>query len=295
MKRNRGTAFLSCLMLVLGLLLAGCGNSSGTDTTSTLATTADSGATSGEAATTSTDTESSDETFTRENWATLASDPAAHKGAQVDLVGQVFLAPEKDADGTYWQMYADPKNSEWNTLVGYLDPNFSIADGDFVHVIGVVKDKFEGENLMGGTIIAPIILADTAEIVDAIAAATPALRTADVNLTQDQNGLTVTLSKAEFASDETRVFVTVLNNGNETAHVYGFSTKAVQGDTQFDPEYSSAGYPEVQSDILSGIKTSGVVVFGPMDPTKETRVVLEGSSEDYNLNFEAYSFTIPAG
>ena len=53
----------------------------------------------------------------------MDSDPDAHKGARVDFVGQVFVDPERDAKGTYLQVYVDPKNSDWATIVGVKDPN----------------------------------------------------------------------------------------------------------------------------------------------------------------------------
>ena len=94
------------LVLVLAAILSGCGGGSSGS--------ASSGAGIGTA---------SSETFTRANWAAVDSDPDAHKGARVDFVGQVFVDPERDAKGTYLQVYVDPKNSDWATIVGVKDPN----------------------------------------------------------------------------------------------------------------------------------------------------------------------------
>jgi len=111
---------------------------------------------------------SSVEEFTRENWGELVANPEAHVGALVDIVGQVLSAPESDSDGTYWQMYADPENWEWNTVVGYGDPSFVVAENDYVHVTGTVMGEFEGENAFGARVTAVQVLALSAEVVDCV-------------------------------------------------------------------------------------------------------------------------------
>jgi len=64
----------------------------------------------------------------------------------------VFSEIERDADGTCWQMYADPANRQWN-------------------VVGEVFDVVEDENAFNGTVGAPVIVATRVEHVDATAAA----------------------------------------------------------------------------------------------------------------------------
>jgi hypothetical protein len=233
------------------------------------------------------------EIFTVENWSVLDTNPGGHKGASVDIVGQVFATVERDAHGTYWQMWADPRNSEWNTSVLYSNPDFRIKDQDYVHVVGFVHDVFEGENAFGGLVTAPVVVATSAEVVDATATAPEALRTVEVHLTQKQHGLAITVSKVEFAAEETRVYVTVENGSGDEATFYSFNAKAVQGSTQYEPESWGTDYPEVQSDILPGISTSGVIVFEAMDPSTPTKIYLEGRAGSYSLDFDPYVFTIP--
>jgi hypothetical protein len=229
--------------------------------------------------------------FTRANWAELASNPDAYKGASVDIVGKVFIDPQRDTKGTYFQMWADPKNSEWNTVVGIGDPNSPVSNNDYVRVVGTVKGKYEGKNAFGGDVSAVAVKASSAKVVDATAAATPPIRVAQVNARQMQNGVTFVLQRVEYATDETRVFVTVENAGKATAHFYGFDSKAVQGTTEYSAK-SFTDYPEVQSDILSGVRSSGVVAFPPMHPSKATKFVFTVSSDDYNLTFQPFTFIV---
>lgn len=260
--------------LALALLLAGCGSSSGTKS----ATTNDnsSGATTAEAS------ETASEHFDASNWAIVESDPDAHKGARAEFVGKVFTAPEYDAKGTYIQVWEDAANSENNVIVGYADPNFAVQEGDYVRVVGTVKGKFTGENAFGAKLTVPIVIADTLKVVDATAAAPPAIATLG-RATGTQAGITVTVSKVEFAANETRVFVRVRNNSNASVSIYDSSAKAVQNGRQYDSTFSTADYPQLSDDLVAGASTSGVIVFPKMKPGGPLKLILEAHSDNSDI------------
>jgi hypothetical protein len=231
------------------------------------------------------------EFFDRSNWDSLQSDPDDHKGASVDIVGQLLGAPERDEKGTYWQMLSGSDEFELNAIVALPDPDFQIGSGDYVRVQGTVIGAFEGQNALGGDVVAVGIAATSAERVDATAAASEAEATISVNDSQTQHDVTVTLDRIEFATDETRVFITVTNDAQAGVLFQGLA-KAVQGSRQYDAGYSQ--YPEVPSSILPGVVASGVIVFPPMDPTSETRIVVEAQTEDFLTEFRPYSLVAPA-
>jgi hypothetical protein len=243
----------ACVLMALAVAFAGCGGSSA----------------------------HSDEHFTRANWDQLQSDPNAHKGASVDFVGRVFTAPERDKKGTYLQVWADPKSSEQNTIVGYSDPSFKVAEDDYVHVVGTVKGKYTGKNAFGADVTVPTVVASTLKVVDATAAAPPALATLGPR-TSIQAGVRVSVTKVEFAASETRVFMTVRNHTNSNVSVYANSMKAVQQGRQFDPSFSS-DYPELSSDVVPGASSSGWVVFPKMSPSGGLELHLEAYSSDSNV------------
>ena len=236
--------------------------------------------------------------FSLNNWDVLFTDPDEYKGAKVDLVGSVFMPPERDENGIYLQMWADPINQTWNTLVAIRDAEISIKDGDYVHVKGSVFGGFEGENMLGGKVRAVRVEAESATIVDALAIAPPAIRVYEGGHdVQTQYGLQVSLHKVEFAESETRIFLTVANNSKEEASFYSFNVKAVQGNQQFEfdfSDFSGISYPEVQSELLPGVESSGVVVLPAMDPISETRLFMDGNTSNWNLTFKPYEFVVPA-
>jgi len=230
-------------------------------------------------------------TFDRSNWAELMSDPDRYKGATVHIAGRVFGTIDKNASGVTWQMFCDPKNSEWNVAVYYASTTFEPRDDEFVEITGTLKGSVSGQNAFGATLTIPMIVADTATIVDATAAASPAIKIVTPNTSQTQHRITVTLDKVEFAADETRVFLTVTNGSNAKANLYDWSSKAVQGDKQYDADPFTI-YPEVQSDLLPGVKSSGVMVFPAMDPAKPLKFFFEVGSDNWLLDFQPYVFEI---
>lgn len=224
----------------------------------------------------------------------LYTEPKKFKGYQYDFVGRVFTTPEKDDDGVYLQIWADHENSELNTLVFYEDPTFEVQSDSYVKVSGTVKDIFEGENMMGGKVTAPIVTAKSLEVLDYATAVAPTISSIDVNETIDQHGFSVTVEKIEFAKPHTRVYISVTNNSQDNISFFSHSLKLVANGSQFEEEYVyEADYPKVQSDILPGVTTSGIIAFPSMDSeTAELQIHAEGYSDNYELDINPFVFNI---
>lgn len=224
----------------------------------------------------------------------MYSDPLAYKGYEVEFTGQVFIEPERDSDGTYLQVYAKPEDYEQNILVGIQDPDLDVATDDYVSIKGVVHDQYEGENLMGGTIAAPVIEASTVEVVDYITAVSPTIKSMEVNEELDQHGFIVQLQKIEIADNQTRVYVKVSNNTDDPISYFANSTNLVTGNKQLESEFNyESDLPEVQSDILPGVESEGVITFPAIDENTESLSFhSEGYSDNYNLDIEPFVFEV---
>lgn len=81
--------------------------------------------------------------FTNENWALAVTDATPYKGADVTLLGKIFLDPQRSAQQVAFQMYADATNNAQNTAVGGVDPSADFKRGDYVRVTGTVYDMLE--------------------------------------------------------------------------------------------------------------------------------------------------------
>ena len=121
------------------------------------------------------------------------------------FVGRVVTATERNKETLALQVWADPRNSEHNTIVGYGDPKFRVAEDDYVRVQGTVEGEFKGKNAFGAEVTGPIVDADMLKVVDATAAAPPALATLPAQ-SQTKAEITITIRKVELAAAETRVF-----------------------------------------------------------------------------------------
>jgi hypothetical protein len=53
-----------------------------------------------------------------------------------------------------------------------------------------------------------------------------------------------------------------------------------------------AGYPEIQSDILPGVTTEGIITYPKVPETGTIKVYMEASSDNYDLNFSPFEFEI---
>ena len=221
----------------------------------------------------------------------MYSNPSDYIGSTVELVGVIFGGVDYDSDGIYFQIWADPENIDYNTVVAYFDPELTLEDGQYIHIKGTIIDVLEGENMMGGQIIAPAIQADTLEVISYKDAVRPTIATAiAVNNTIEQYGYSVTVQGVELAEKETRAYISVTNNGSSEFSLYGFNMVLIQDGTQYEyaPNYM-ADYPELQSNIRTGITTEGIVVF-PAIQQEPFQIIMEASSYDWTQPLQEYIF-----
>lgn len=223
---------------------------------------------------------------------TLYTSPEDFKYHCVEIIGRVFAAPEYDEDGVAFQMWGDVENSENNTVVWVGDPDFKISQGDYVKVIGIVSDTLKGENAFGVEVIAPTVAAKEYSIVSYQEALAPAHDMLIIDETQTQLGYGVTIQKIELADKETRVYVKVENNGNSKFNLYSFNSKITQNGKQFEEQNNwESDYPEIQTDLLVGNTTEGIIVFPPIEQGS-FKVIFDGSSNAYQEKIEDYVFEI---
>ena len=222
------------------------------------------------------------------------SNPSDYYGKYIKLAGEIFTNPELGENEISFQMFCDVENSEDNAYVTYESENAKeVNNYEYVIVDGKIKGSVSGKNMVGGVVTALEIEAVSIEESNYIDVVVPTIKELEVNQTIDQLGYVVTVDKIEFAEKETRVYVTVQNNGSDSFSVYSWSTKIVQDGKQFEPEFNFYyDYEEVQSDLIVGTSTSGVINFAPLDTTKPIQIHIDGSSNDWDEEIETYIFDI---
>lgn len=223
----------------------------------------------------------------------MYSNPDSYVGDTVTLIGQVFTEPERSSGSIAFQMFQDPSGSSRNTLVYYVG-SADIKEGDYVRITGTVMGSFSGTNAFGGTIYAPAISTSQLEVISYIDAVSPSISTLNLsNATINQYGCSITIEKIELAAEETRVYVSVTNNSAEEFSFYRYSARIVQNGQQYELETNyDADYPEVSTDILPGVTSTGILTFPPLQ-NGAMQIILSGQSHDFSLDFEDYIFNVP--
>lgn len=233
--------------------------------------------------------------LTKEEFQQMYSDPDKFKGKTVDFYAKIFIEPEKDDKGTYIQAWLNPKDSSNNILVRINDSKLDVKKDDIIHVVGTVEKKFDGKNAFGATVTAPVITASKIEKTDYATAFDPAIKTVTLNKEIDQSGYVIKVNKVEFSKEETRVYLSITNNSKEKFSFYKYNSNAVQGSKQLKlKDNYQEKLPEIKTEILPGVKEEGVLSFEPMDVSGDNvKVLLEGSSQNYEIKIEPYSFEVP--
>lgn len=229
--------------------------------------------------------------MTEEEIAQMYSNPEQFEGRTLEICGRIFDTPEYDDQAVYFQMWADPENSEWNTIVAYRDSSVDLESDNYVRISGTVQGAYEGENMLGGTIVAPMIEANSLEVISYKEAVAPTLYEATIDQpNQTQLGYSVSLQTVELAEQETRVYVAVTNNGSTAFGLHSFNAKLIQNGKQYEEQSNwEADYPEIQTDLTVGASTEGVIVFPDIEKAAFD-VILEASSDNWDENIQPYTF-----
>lgn len=229
--------------------------------------------------------------------AELFTSPDDFEGKYVKLSGQLLSDPEKSDGEVAFQVWTNPLDSEQSFIV-HCKTDCSVKINDYVKVDGKIAGSFDGETIIGADLSVPLIKTETVEVSSYMDVMAPTLKEISPNVSSEQHGLTVSVDKIEYSDIETRLYMTITNKGNEAAGVDVYGIRIVQDGKQIeqDMESSSAyegGYAELSYDVSAGASTSGVLVFPPLDQTKNFQVIAPNPySDNYELEFKDYAFDI---
>ncbi|MCL4440875.1 MAG: hypothetical protein M1609_09895, partial [Firmicutes bacterium] len=140
----------------------------------------------------------------------------------------------------------------------------------------------------------PLVIADKAEgIEDPWSILAPSQYTLYPNKTVNQNGKLVRLDKVEFAEQETRLFLTVKNEGTSGDVFLLANPIAKQGSRQFgelNGSYRIRQQPTLQLQPLQEARK--VVFLEPLDRNRKNASVILGSDNDILMGQQPYTFDI---
>lgn len=217
-----------------------------------------------------------------------------YKGRSIIITGKIFTEPEDDGESLFIQANFNPKDSEGGFIVtGPSGGEFKTDD--YIKVKGIVSGAFEYENAFGGTLSAPMIVAESIDLSSYEEAEAPALKSIKVNKTINKKGVKITLNRIDFAKNETRVYLSIKNNTKYDANIYTYSAKLVDSNRKQHSQSYSYNYPdELESDLSKKTKSSGPIFFKALNfnKMKYVEIKLDGSLDDYNYSSLKYNFKV---
>lgn len=221
----------------------------------------------------------------------LFTNPDQFKGKYVILTGQLLDAPEKNGDTVTLQAWYDTKNYSQNFIVYTNETDESFSSNDYIIVDGIVDGELKGENYFGEEVTAPLITdakVTKSTYKDVVA---PTVSEISPNATAEQKGFTVSVEKVEYSDVETRVYMTVANNTNESISFGAYDIKILLDNKQINIDNASSSmydgnYPELSYDIAAGASTSGVLVFPIIEQGKDFQIIVPDIfSDNYEEEF----------
>jgi hypothetical protein len=226
----------------------------------------------------------------------MFSDPSSYKGKTVQFYGKIFNGPEYNADTTAFQVWADPPADSMDAMIYVKSDTQQFSIGEYVKIDGVISGTLSSTNVFGASISAPTIDATSCTESTYQDAVSPTKKEIDVSYTQAQSqyGYNVAITKVELAASETRVYVTVRNGGASNFMLNTYTAKIVQNGNQIGQQSNyEAGYPEVESEIVPGATSSGIITFPAIQDAPFT-LYIDGYSENWQESIKTITFKLNA-
>lgn len=229
----------------------------------------------------------------------MFTNPDKFAGKYVKLVGQLIDAPQKEEDTTALQLYYDIDNYT-QTYIVYTANADGISNQDYVYVDGKIDGKFSGENYFGSAVECPLIVDATVTKGSYLDIVTPTIAEITPAVSQDQNGVIVSVDKVEYAKNETRVYVTINNTTDYNYSCGTYGAKLLVNGNQVDQSsdsmtiYNCSELTELSYDVMAGVSASGVLIYPAIEQNVPFQFILPDSySDNYDLMFTNYMIDVP--
>lgn len=239
------------------------------------------------------ETQSEENKYTSDSIDVVSSNPDAYKGKYITFDVRSIDKIQEDSDSVYYQVYTDMNYGNSVIVEAPKDTVPAINTSEYVVVDGKIDGTYSGTTIVGVDKEWAYIVADSitpSTYIDTFGKADTTWDFSDQTISQ--NGVDVQVTKIEFNSIETRVYVTVTNNSSYDFNSSWYDAKIVQNGQQYDTTQNyDADYQELPFSLLPGATSSGVIVF-PVISQSEMQLHIEGTSDDWKTEFEPFEFTL---
>lgn len=142
-----------------------------------------------------------------------------YKGYHINIKGKVFQVLGDNGTSKGIQVWLDPETCEQNLMI-YYSTDVDVKQGDFISCSGYIDSVTKYKNAYDAELYVPLIFSTDlkkATYIDVMAPTTETIALDD--LRKESSGYSVIVKKVEFSEKETRVYVSVANNGKATLYV----------------------------------------------------------------------------
>ena len=213
-----------------------------------------------------------------------------YKGYHINIKGQVFQVMGDNGETKGIQIWLDPETCEQNLMI-YYSTDVEAKQGDYISCSGYIDSVTKYKNAYDAELQVPLVFSSDLKLATYIDVMAPTLETiVPENLKKESHGYTVSVDKVEFSEKETRVYVSVSNNGKATLYV-GDSVIIQDGKQYKATTNYDADYEEIPYEILKGASSTGIIVFPAINPA-DFELSFDVHSDDFDEKLGEYIFEI---
>lgn len=213
-----------------------------------------------------------------------------YKGYHINIKGKVFQVMGDNGTNKGIQVWLDPETCEQNLMI-YYNTDADVKQGDYISCSGYIDSVTKYKNAYDAELYAPLVYStdlQRATYIDVMAPTIEAIMPND--LKKESCGYAVMVQKVEFSKKETRVYVSVVNNGKATLYV-GDSVIIQDGKQYKSTTNYDADYDEVPYEVIKGASSTGVIVF-PAINSEDFELAFDVHSDDFDERLGDFAFLI---
>lgn len=231
-------------------------------------------------------------TLTNATWNSVQSNPKSYVGSSINVKGQ-WLQVIPNSSPKMDLVYLNPKNM--TGAIAVENSQSRIRSHSYVDISGRIVGVNQFRNVFGAKISIPVIKATKMVTVSRNTFFAPTVGTVSSVAPQTQNGLTIAVSKVEFANKQTRVFLTATNHSGSGVQISDNSATLVQGTHQLNVHLFASDSHLFPTSITNGVISSDELTYQGANLNSHHALILRisVSSNNFNQTWRHFSFTIP--
>lgn len=219
----------------------------------------------------------------------LYAKPEDFKGKSIKNLNLQIVAVDNVKGEVHLQSFQDFRKYEHPTVVILDKKDISYEEGEFIKVKGKIIGGVTVVDEEGVEMTAVKIKAKKIKKIKSTEAI-PAEDSIEVGYDVKENGITGTIEKIDFTSDEIRVYLKVKNSSNQKVEIFPEHSFVEQDGNKYEVDVNNYLYEDVHISnvIKSGESASGVIVFKRIDPNLPFNFTLEGikgNKSEFSLEF----------